>query len=362
MNAKEELTRLLMESYDRGVADATQAALESLSAQPAPVQEPVAWLENLKRLASICPELNMVNYSEEDVDDLNCWAIEVATCIDSITTSPAAQPTTEKSLVVQQETDWKAEYLKSVESGCTTLDELREVRAELEATNRQVEILSDALAESRREVAALKAVQEPVGAIILGGVIDTSDGPEYEEWDVEWNTKAVETLQKKLVTSNGVTLMLYTAPPAAQRTWVGSGDLEDSNAYLNPPAAPIPSEAQIALLDPWMRPAAAKELLTKVLALSQPAPVQEPLEYWNAVEGWVKIDEVREHFDSVGCGTIYKTAGEDRVPVYTAPPEAQRTWVGLTHQKTKDCMQAWDGNDAYVLCRAIEQALKELNT
>ena len=58
----------------------------------APVQqEPVTWLEDLKRLASICPELNMVNYSEEDVDDLNCWAIEVATCIDSITTPTAAQ-------------------------------------------------------------------------------------------------------------------------------------------------------------------------------------------------------------------------------------------------------------------------------
>jgi len=26
---------------------------------------------------------------------------------------------------------------------------------------------------------------------------------------------------------------------------------------------------------------------------------KEPLEYWNAVEGWVKIDEVREHFESV---------------------------------------------------------------
>jgi hypothetical protein len=51
-------------------------------------------------------------------------------------------------------------------------------------------------------------------------------------------------------------------------------------------------------------------------------PVQEPLEYWNAVEGWVKIDEVREHFDSVGCGTIYKTAGDGRVPVYTTPPAA----------------------------------------
>ena len=59
--------------------------------------------------------------------------------------------------------DWKAEYLKSVESGCITLDELRETLAELDATNRQVEILSDALAESRREVAALKAVQEPWG-------------------------------------------------------------------------------------------------------------------------------------------------------------------------------------------------------
>jgi len=58
-------------------------------------------------------------------------------------------------------------------------------------------------------------VQEPVGALILGGVIDTSDGPEYEEWDVEWNTKAVETLQEKLVTSNGVTLMLYTTLPVA---------------------------------------------------------------------------------------------------------------------------------------------------
>jgi hypothetical protein len=36
-----------------------------------------------------------------------------------------------------------------------------DLQAELDATNRQVEILSDALAESRREVAALKAVQEP---------------------------------------------------------------------------------------------------------------------------------------------------------------------------------------------------------
>ena len=36
-----------------------------------------------------------------------------------------------------------------------------DLQAELDATNRQVEILSDALAESRREVAALKAECPP---------------------------------------------------------------------------------------------------------------------------------------------------------------------------------------------------------
>jgi hypothetical protein len=55
-------------------------------------------------------------------------------------------------------------------------------------------------------------------------------------------------------------------------------------------------------------------------------PVQEPLEYWNEVEGWVKIDEVREHFDSVGCGTIYKTAGDGRVPLTAAKPTQQKLW------------------------------------
>ena len=59
---------------------------------------------------------------------------------------------------------------------------------------------------------------------------------------------------------------------------------------------------------------------------------QEPFEYWNAVEGWVKIDEMREHFDSVGCGTIYKSDGEGRSPLYAAP---QKQWVGLTDEEFK---------------------------
>lgn len=88
----------------------------------------------------------------------------------------------------------------------------------------------------------------------------------------------------------------------------------------------------------------------------------EPFEYWNAVEGWVKIDEVREHFDSVGCGTIYKSAGDGRSPLYTAPQKKE--WVGLTdeeHDNIKDNYHnmTWT---LEMFARAVEQALKEKNT
>ena len=75
-------------------------------------------------------------------------------------------------------------------------------------------------------------------------------------------------------------------------------------------------------------------------ALAQPPlPEQEPLEYWNAVEGWVKIDEVREHFDAVNCGTIYKHGGEGRVPLYTAPPQQKAEPVAW--DKPSDNFNAW---------------------
>ena len=97
--------------------------------------------------------------------------------------------------------------------------------------------------------------------------------------------------------------------------------------------------------------------------LQPPLPEQEPLEYWNAVEGWVKIDEVRKHFNAVGCGTIYKTAGEDRVPLYTAPP--QREWVGLTVTTILNMMPStipadYDG-ELMEFAQAIEAKLKEKN-
>jgi hypothetical protein len=92
-------------------------------------------------------------------------------------------------------------------------------------------------------------------------------------------------------------------------------------------------------------------------------PEKEPLEYWNAVEGWVKIDEVREHFESVSCGTIYKHEGEGRVPLYTSPP--QRTWVGLTEEDLKLLSAEWRivyGAWMDDFARDIEAKLKEKNT
>ena len=99
--------------------------------------------------------------------------------------------------------------------------------------------------------------------------------------------------------------------------------------------------------------------LRAAIALRQ-ALETEPFEYWNAVEGWVKIDEVREHFDAVGCGTIYKSAGEGRTPLYTTPP---KQWVGLT-DKEHDSIKHNYHNMTWTLemfAKAIEQALKEKN-
>ena len=87
----------------------------------------------------------------------------------------------------------------------------------------------------------------------------------------------------------------------------------------------------------------------------------EPFEYWNAVEGWVKIDEVREHFDTVGCGTIYKSAGEGRSPLYTAPPKKE--WVSLTDQEVWQAIDNVLGGGGWLdVARVLEQAFKEKNT
>ena len=110
--------------------------------------------------------------------------------------------------------------------------------------------------------------------------------------------------------------------------------------------------------NPYIRQLAANAVRNAFVQPVQPVqPVQEPLEYWNAVEGWVKIDEVSQHFESVSCGTIYKHGGEGRVPLYTAPP--QRPWVGLTEDEKFEMAAAQYGWEDLLI--AAEAKLKEKN-
>jgi hypothetical protein len=103
-----------------------------------------------------------------------------------------------------------------------------------------------------------------------------------------------------------------------------------------------------------------KNYYVEAIAVLRQALETEPFEYWNAVEGWVKIDEVREHFDAVGCGTIYKSAGEGRSPLYAAP---QKQWVSLTDQEVWQAIDnVLEGGGWLDVARVLEQAFKEKNT
>jgi hypothetical protein len=135
---------------------------------------------------------------------------------------------------------------------------------------------------------------------------------------------------------------LYTAPQPKQEpvAWMTINEYgeEDDIHYENPEGN---------LLEGWTY----KPLYTTPqTAQAQEEPL-ELFEYWNAVEGWVKIEEVREHFDSVGCGTIYKTSGEDRVPLYTKP-------------QIKGCAECGvnDNNHALYCVTCAENYLKDKNT
>jgi len=127
-------------------------------------------------------------------------------------------------------------------------------------------------------------------------------------------------------------------------------------------AMQIALDALEANLGNWAAKTKAVEVLRQALETNQ-----EPFEYWSVADGWVKIDELREHFDSVGCGTIYKSAGEGRSPLYTAPPK--REWQGLTDEEIDDLSylsQKIDASNAawfdrWGFARAIEAKLKERN-
>ena len=91
---------------------------------------------------------------------------------------------------------------------------------------------------------------------------------------------------------------------------------------------------------------------------------QEPFEYWSVAGGWVKLDEMREHFEIAGCGTIYKSAGEDRSPLYTAPTKKQ--WFGLTDEEIVAATNTVHGFGVIKqkdmnFAKAIEAKLKDKN-
>ena len=117
----------------------------------------------------------------------------------------------------------------------STIDTLKLLQAELDATNRQVEILSDALAESRREVAALKAVQSAE----RGEPVAWMSREDYDDYLEESKVTSATVYNYQL------DIPLYTTPPggrqsencltAAQRqsarsAWVGLTDEEVMNA------------------------------------------------------------------------------------------------------------------------------------
>ena len=146
------------------------------------------------------------------------------------------------------------------------------------------------------------------------------------------------------------------------------------NAHANEPIWKTPIKEAIKALrsrlanefnPDWDQIEALRESLREHMAeiqrlrarLAQPEP--EPFEYWNAVEGWVKIDEVRQHFDTTNCGTIYKHEGEGRIPLYAEPP--QREWVGLTDAELESIYDACDNWGKFEYERRIEAKLKEKN-
>ena len=136
-----------------------------------PVQEPVAWMDRDGDLYANEPDKN--------------WC---PPHYPLYTTPPAAQPAPD-------------------------------LQAELEATNRQVEILSDALAESRREVAQLKsqpAQQEPVAWLVCENwrkhsLFFTEEGAE----DFKNAAQREDDLSGNL--ARWKAKPLYTSPPAQRK-------------------------------------------------------------------------------------------------------------------------------------------------
>ena len=90
---------------------------------------------------------------------------------------------------------------------------------------------------------------------------------------------------------------------------------------------------------------------------AQPAPVQEPVAFFDPVARRLRQNPAFQ----VGV-SVATWHGE--VPLYTTPPAAQRQWVGMTDEEIRNFINApWgDGVTVADFIRAIEAKIKEKNT
>lgn len=75
-------------------------------------------LRELKTLASVCPELNMANYGEDDVRHLNDWAIEMSLLVEQYALSQQPAQATQAEVTM---TDADTVQVYGVKDGVQTL-------------------------------------------------------------------------------------------------------------------------------------------------------------------------------------------------------------------------------------------------
>jgi len=115
---------------------------------------------------------------------------------------------------------------------------------------------------------------------------------------------------------------LYTTPP--QRTWVGSGELEDSNAYLTPPQP---------------EPVVYEDLATELFVIAQKSPADDGFsDTIERIESWL-----REHFS-------------------TPPQRKPLTDEEIDALVVQELGLDADADAMNEFARAIEAKLKERNT